>query len=215
MARNTESGRQFVLQTQAVRKAIGMLAARRSHNHVPGYLALLRCRLENDPFSMGLNAIEQFHGEYLRVPGAPHQKPYLQLFRSRGTGASLLNRNLQGSYAPSSIRQGQPLSHVIKVTANYAPMAGNQGYTYELVEDHANKVLSEMLAGHRLLAVSLAIFLFRDHVISLPANEIEGLVLVLRDFLRIRPNDTEGDYIFETLFENDSASFSNSDLEEV
>lgn len=163
---------------------------------------------------MGLAAIERFHGEFLRVPGAPPQKPYLQLFRSRGTGASLLNRNLQGSYAPSSIRLGQPLSHVIRVTANYSLTAGNQSFTYELVEDHADKVLSEMLTGHRLLAVSLAIFLFRDRVISLPTNEISGLVLVLRDFFRIRTNDPDGDHIFETLFEDDSANCSDSDLEE-
>ena len=161
---------------------------------------------------MRLSDIEQFHSEYLRVPDAPPQRPYIQPFKSRGKGVSLLNKNLQGSYAQSSIRPGKPLSQVIRLVPNDQKGSGSSNLGYELVADHANKVLSEMLAGNRLLAVSLAFFLFRDRTLALPQKKVESIIPALREFFFVRPHDPEGDQIYETLFENDSASYSDSDL---
>ena len=138
----------------------------------------------------------------------------MQVFLSRGVGVRLLNRNLQGSYAPSSIRAGQPLSHVISVRSEGSVTVNGGDAVYELAEDHADRVLSEMLAGKRILAASLAVFLLRDYALALPTGQIKHLVPTLREFLSIRSEDQDGDYLFDLLFEDDTANYTDSDLEQ-
>ena len=207
---------QYVVRLEAIRKAIQHLAERRSHNHLPGYLALLRRRLTSGVQGMHLSDIEEFHADYLQVSGAPAKKPYIQPFRSRGTGVLLLNRNLQGSYAPSSIRPDQPLSKVVRLQPDTSS-GGTSGRNtkYELVDNHAEIVLSEMLAGNKIPAVSLAIFLFRERSLELPNGEIQDLIAALRSFFRIRQQDNDGDEIFDLLFMDDGSDFSKSDLKQL
>ena len=103
---------------------------------------------------------------------------------------------------------------MIRVDSDNTAGVGGGDAKYELVEDHAEQVLSEMLAGKRLLAASLSIFLLRDHALALPTRQIDHLVPALREFLSIRSEDPEGDYIYDLLFENDANSYADSDLEE-
>lgn len=204
---------QYLVKPQAVRRAIDLLANRRSHNHLPGYLALLRRRLSPGPDGMRLSDIENFHADFMRVAGAPEKKPFIQPFLSRGKGVKLLNKNLQGSYAPKSIRPEQPLARVISLIDHSSTEKKSGSVEYLLVEDHADKVLSEMLAGNRILGASLAAFLFRDRQIALNDGSPDGLIAALREFFRIREEDQDGNYIFETLFEDDSKNFFESDFE--
>lgn len=206
---------QYLVKPQAVRRAIDLLANRRSHNHLPGYLALLRQRLSPGSDGMRLSDIENFHADFMRVAGAPEKKPFIQPFLSRGKGVKLLNKNLQGSYAPKSIRPEQPLARVIKLLDHSSTGEKGNSVEYLLVEDHADKVLSEMLAGNRILGASLAAFLFRDRQISLNDGSPDGLIAALRGFFRIGETDQDGNYIFETLFEDDSENFSESDFEKA
>lgn len=203
----------FLIKPTVVHKAIVRLANRRSHNHLPGYLALLHKSRSANSTEMGLSDIEKFHSDFLSIKDAPKSKPYIQPFRSRGKGVMLLNKNLQGSYAPSSIRPGQPLSHVIRIVKGDRQGEAGDRFNYELVEDHANKVLSEMLVGNKILAVSLSMFLFRDRLLSLPSGKIQELIFALRAFLGINSDGHEGDLIYETLFEDDSSDYSDHDLE--
>jgi hypothetical protein len=206
---------QYLIKPEAVRRAIDLLANRRSHNHLPGYLALLRQRQSAGLDGMRLSDIEGFHADFMRVAGAPKKKPYIQPFLSRGKGAKLLNRNLQGSYAPKSIRPEQPLARVVKLVDHSSTGEKGGGVEYLLVQDHADKVLSEMLAGNRILGASLAAFLFRDRQLTLKNGSPDGLIAALREFFRIREEDKDGDYIFGTLFEDDTQNFSESDFEKV
>ena len=61
-------------------------------------------------------------------------------------------------------------------------------------------------------AVSLAIFLFRDRCLRVPEVTIEELQAALREFLCIRPEDPEGDVIFDTLFKDDSDDYRHMEL---
>ena len=212
MAEVSKGENRYVVNPPAARRAIDLLADRRSHNHLPGYLALLRRRLTAGSGGTRLRHIEAFHADYMRVPGAPENKPYIQPFLSRGRGVKLLNKNLQGSYAPKSIRPEQPLARVIRLIDHSSPEDEGEGVEYSLVEDHAEKVLSEMLAGNRILGASLGVFLFRDRFITMIDKPPNGLIAALREFFRIRSDDEKGDYIFETLFEDDSSNFSESDF---
>lgn len=206
---------QYLVKPEAVRRAIDLLANRRSHNHLPGYLALLRKRLSPSPDCMRLSDIEGFHADFMRVAGAPEKKPFIQPFLSRGKGVKLLNKNLQGSYAPKSIRPEQPLARVVKLVDHSSTGEKGGGVEYLLVQDHADKVLSEMLAGNRILGASLAAFLFRDRQLVLENGSPDGLIGALREFFRIREEDEDGEYIFDTLFEDDRESFSESDFEKA
>ena len=164
---------------------------------------------------MSVRDIEAFHKDYLAIGGAPPQKPYLQPFRSRGTEVGLLNKNVQGSYAPSSIRTDQPLSRVVQVEPTSEGVLIRKNPRYWLVEDHANKVLSEMLAGNKILATSLAIFLFRDRTLALPNGSIADLAPALREFFDLGPKTSDGDTTYETLFEDDAKEYSDNDLEQI
>lgn len=215
MAELNGGQKQYLVKPEAVRRAIDLLANRRSHNHLPGYLALLRQRLSAGPDGMRLSDIEGFHADFMRVAGAPEKKPFIQPFLSRGKGVKLLNKNLQGSYAPKSIRPEQPLARVVKLVDHSSTGEKGGGVEYLLVQDHADKVLSEMLAGNRILSASLAAFLFRDRQLTLENGSPAGLINALREFFRIREEDEDGDYIFDTLFEDDTENFSESDFEKA
>lgn len=159
--------------------------------------------------------IYSFYKDYLTVNGAPQSKPYLQPLRAKGKGAQLLNKNLAGSYAPSSIREGKALSKVIKLVDQPSTEQTGGQVGYLLVENHADKVLSEMLAGNRILGASLAAFLFRDRQLTLGNGLPDGLIDALREFFHITEEDEGGDYIFDTLFEDDTDNFSESDFKKV
>ena len=206
---------EYTIEPQAVRRAIDQLVGRRSHEHLPAYLAILRQRLNAKSGRVALRDIEEFYHEYMRVPDAPTGKPFLQPFLSRGNRARLLNKNLQGSFAPSSIRPGQPLSHVVELPSQDGRRGGHDG-VYKLVDDHADKVLSEMLSGNKILSASIAIFLFRDRSVILDKISTDrlsiGLIPALREFLKIRSIDKNGDHIYNTLFDDDTAMYEDSDF---
>ena len=201
-----------VVTVDAVQRAIEGLASGRSHEHLPGYLALLRRRLLPKYAFMGMRDIEEFHAEHLSFPDAPPGSPYLRPFLSRGRGARLLNRNLQGSYAPSSIRRGKPFSRIVQLKPVQLDDGRTSDVKYALVPEHAHRVLTEMLLGHKIPAVSLALFLFRDRRLCLAEPTAAGLLAALRRFFSIEPGHQEGEYIFSTLFENDQAHYDNREL---
>ena len=199
MVVTTNSQPTYYVSVDAVKRAIELLASRRSHEHLPGYLALLRATHLDTRADVA--AIESFHAEYLAVGDAPPDRPYLQPFRSRGRGVpTLLNPNVQGSYAPSSIREGRPFSRVLQT-----PFDGSSDAStiFRLVDDHADRVLSSMLAGNKIPAISLAAFLFRDRALALPSRDSEHLVDALRTFLGIEHEETT----YATLFCDDTADY--------
>lgn len=202
----TNSQPTYYVSVDAVKRAIEILARRRSHEHLPGYLALLRATHSGTRADVA--AIESFHSEYLAVRGAPADRPYLQPFRSRGRGATLLNPNVQGSYAPSSIREGRPFSRVLQT-----PFDGSSddSITFSLVDDHANRALSSMLAGNKIPAISLAVFLFRDRALALPSRDSKHLLNALYAFLGIEQEKTT----YATLFDDDTADYAEDILEEA
>lgn len=202
----------YVLDSRAVRQAIEILANSRSHEHLPGYLALLRRRIAPKYEFIGMRDIEEFHADYLGFPDAPSDRPYLRPFLSRGKGARLLNRNLQGSYAPSSIRRDKPFSRIVTLEPTQSSAEGANAVKYVLVDGHANRVLEEMLRWHKIPAVSLAVFLFRDRRLCMPDATIAGLLAALREFFCVGSEVTGGEEIFDTLFGDDAAEYENQEL---
>lgn len=208
MVESDERAEGYLLAVGAVRRAIEVLVDCPSHEHLPGYLALLR---KSSGELAGMADIEEFYTNYLSVSEAPSDRPYLRPFLSRGKRELLLNRNLAGSYAPSSIRPGKPFAHVVELTRT-RNAEGSHSVAYVLVDNHAARAFNGMLSEHKIPAVSLAIFLFRDRCLRVPEVTIGELRGALREFLCIGLENPEGNLIFDTLFGDDSDNYQNMEL---
>lgn len=206
MATTTADGRYYTFTIPAIRRAIARLAESRSHEQLPGYLALLHNDVLRDEVELDAADIANFYRRYLEVRGAPENRPFLVPFRSRGSGIRLSNRNTSGSYSEASIRPGRAISHVLDIV----PVDGRR--VYRLKKSHAQAVLSGMLFGQPVPAVALAAFLFRDRALQLSSPVPEQVVGLLRRWLHLDPGTAEAP-IFETLFTDDSAHYGAADLE--
>ena len=105
-------------------------------------------------------SFKSFFEEYFAVGGAPPQFPYLQPFSESGKGARPFNKNIAGSYAPSSLRGVAPLLKLVEVTGR------GHGATYNLASWHEEIALKELALGLRVPVQSLATFMFRDYSIQ-------------------------------------------------
>ena len=201
----------YTFEVDAVDRAIRSLSIKRSHEHFPGYLAVLQKRTSDT--SVRSSDIVDFHIKYLRVDDAPEERPYLRPFRSRGEKypPELYQRNVAGSYARSSIREGRALAKVLKIDQDTSKRT-----TYSLPDEHWSVVLAEMLSGTRQPVVAMAAFLLRDRAFPIGGlPTIDGAIKAFRRELRISSADPDGDVVFNTLFADDRSVFTDDDLVEV
>lgn len=202
----------YVLKPEVVESCMWEVARQPTHRHFPGYLGLKRtARIDGQ--SMGLDFdYTGFHDAFLRV--RDDDDPYLTPFGPDTDPArhSLwFNRNVAGTYAPSSIRPDQPFSRVVTVEGS------GRNATYSLVDEHHKRAYRELLQGQQLPVVPLAGYLYRDFAIKAERgindgeivsfeteNEpsIETLITIFRDEFGYRENvDSEAeefDYLYET-----------------
>jgi hypothetical protein len=193
----------YVFTLAAVHAAIHSLTSQPIHEHFPGYLAVLRAKSLNGNKPASMADIVGLHDRYLRVEGAPEKAPYVRPFKSRGTGLEQINRNVPGSYAPSSIRAR--LKKVLEVVGE-GPAA-----TYDLKPDHANLALKHLLMNKRVPVIALATFLYRDYALTLDEVTVEELVFLFRQDFGL-PETEDGSAIFETLFSLGEADFNEEML---
>jgi hypothetical protein len=199
----------FVFSIDAVRRAIGGLVANPIHEHFAGYLAVLRAmRLNNGAPAKSADIVE-LHERYLKAQGAPAKSPYIRPFKSRGQGLELFNSNVAGSYAPSSIRTKGKLTTVLDVQGS------GKSATYGVHPNHASAALTSLLSGHKVPATSLAAFLYRDYGFKLEKREVARVRTLFRDEFGLRASVHDEQTVFNTLFEDDSANFKDTDLEGV
>ncbi len=204
--KSNENSNYYLFKVETIKKALETLANVRSHEHFPGYLALLRDRSKLNAVSNS-DTIIKFYKEFLFVIDAPVSRPYLRPFRSRGVGnpITLYQKNVAGSYAPSSIRNNGPLSKIININSA----------SYELINEHWKIALTEMLSGHKLPFISTMAFLLRDYAFRMLYPNIEILISIFRTEFSISNETENGDDIYEALFYDDSSEYSDQDLVEV
>lgn len=184
----------YVIPTAQVRAAIDKLLSRDIHQHFPAYLHLRResaLQGRTDEIEPNWATLS----EDLRMDGGPPDKVHLRPFwkGTRNSHQEWLAGNLQGSYAPSSIREA--LLSVVQPDA--------QGL-FALNEDHAKKALDSLLLGTRLSGVALAAFWFRDRGWTADeAPTVDDLLAGFRSEFGYRPED---DIEFNTLYELDWGS---------
>lgn len=148
---------QYVLKPSVVREAIRKLIKSPVHRMFPGYLSLkqqsgIHNRNEDLPFPY-----TEFFDQYFRVPGG--DKPYLVPFTpsDKPPDETLwVNKNVAGTYAPSSLRSDSPFTKVVEVEE------GGHNSRWGLKPNHPQLARHNLCDGQTLPAESLTVFLFRD-----------------------------------------------------
>jgi hypothetical protein len=197
--------RTYVLRVESVRRAIASLEHRFIHQHFAGYLAILRAKRLRSTSPVHMSDILEFHDRYLRAADAPDETPYVRPF-TQGHGLQQMNRNVAGSYAPSSVRENGKIGKVVSVVGQ------GRDASYDVRENHAKLALSIFLQGNRAPAASLAGFIYRDYGLIMDTPSTSVVVSLFRDEFGLRETVKEEKDVFDELFNDDSSSFGPDDL---
>ena len=188
-----------VIKKNIVSRSFLNLRATRIHTLFPGYLCLQRQtailnRLDNlQPDFRG------FYNQFLRVGNSPLGFPYIKPFIERNPNDKnlWLNENVAGSYAPSSLRSGQPFRQVVRVEKK----------EYSLPKDHSAKAFKHLLFNNRISVIDLAILLYRDYGFVSDAFSILDLIEVFSyEFGYSNQGNVEFSNDFSTLYSLKEAS---------
>lgn len=201
----------WVLRREAVDDAVNTLANRRIHEHLPGYLATV-WSATREARTDGLRPdFRGFHEYFMRVPGReefPYLRPFNSAVRRTAAGANSIwfQSNVAGSYAPSSIRAGQPLWRILEVSGRGASA------TYALRPNHPALALEHLAFGTLIPAAALATYLYREFAFDTPS-----LALLVSIFRFEFGYETEGGAPiestgFQTLYADDSGAAESADL---
>jgi hypothetical protein len=146
-----------VVRPEVVNESVAELVGLSLHQHFAGYLCLLRTAAAVDRPNELRPDFTEFFDTFLRVPNAPPKLLYLRPF-TRGASREGVwsNENVAGSYASSSLREYGPFRKVVEVTG------GGSQTLYSLREGHTQLALEHLAFGHRVPAVPLVIFLYRN-----------------------------------------------------
>jgi len=196
----------YVFTKEAVNRAAIELTRNHTHEHVPGYLAIMRAQADHDGIPGRASDISQLYDRYLRIEGGTERHPYVRPFMSRGKGLKLLNKNVAGSYAISNRRAGGPYFQVVDVSGS------KQDTEYRLQKNHANLALTHLLQGNKLPIVSTTVFFYRDYGFELEEATVNAVVQLFRHEFGLRPEVPSQNSAFATLFYDDASVFSNDDL---
>jgi hypothetical protein len=149
----------WVLTNEAVRRAIQQLRAQSVHPYFPAYLHLRR-QAARQGTAQDIEPDWQELSPFLQLRGAPTSKPHFRPFTS-GTGASgaeWLNPNLAGSFAPSSLRQGQPPLKVVEISTTRGG--------FNLKPKHWELARTHLLSEVKLPLWAVAAFVLRDFALE-------------------------------------------------
>ena len=205
MAAGPEPGSTYVFTKDAVRRAMDRLSTTPAHEHFAGYLALLEAERHTKGGLHRSRFIKDFHQRYLTVAGLKDAMPYYSPVRNPDAGEfKPFNKNVAGSYAPSSLRPDGPFMDAVDVRGK------GQGVTYSLRSDHATVVSGSMLGSKRLQALALAVYLFRDY--GFEARSLLAVLDTFRDQFALRANHADEAETFDALFDPSLDGFADDDL---
>ena len=156
----------WFIRREIVARSLQRLRAQKTHTLFSGYL-----HLQQQAGILGkLHDLRpeflHFFERFFLVPGHPLGTPYIKPFEKSPSKKNLwLNKNVAGTYAPSSLRPDQPFRKVVDI---------HEG-TYSLFKDHAEQARSRLLS-EKIHVADLAVFLYRDYGIDCPYPSIQNLI---------------------------------------
>lgn len=199
----------YVFTKDAIRRSVAELTRNATHEHLPGYLAIMRAQADGSGLPGKSGDIANLYDRYLRIAESTDKYPYVRPFMSRGKGLKLSNKNVAGSYAVSNRRAGGPYFQVVDVTG------GKQNTEYRLHTDHANLAMTHLLQGNQLPIVATTAFFYRDYGFKLKFPTVAAVVSLFRSEFGLSGDVPAQAAAFGTLFYDDASTLSDSDLVEL
>ena len=159
-----------LIRKQIVAGALARLREQKTHALFAGYLYLQRRTAQLGRLTNLQPVFLPFFKQFFEVANHPLGAPYIKVFTGQLPSAKnlWLNENVAGSYAPSSLRLGQPFRKVVDIDA--------EKKTYSLPSDHAARALQHLLYGQSVRAVDLAAVLYRDYELVGETVTVEELI---------------------------------------
>jgi len=197
---------EYVLTADTVRNCTDELVDLPIHRHFPGYLCLVR-EAGRDGRITGLNfRYHEFFDEFFKI-AEDGDKPYFVPFTKANnvSWATLrFNRNVSGTYAPSSLRETSPLRQSASIEGS------GHSATWTLAEEHWIMARTHFCGGEMLPVEALAGFLLRDYAMSAQTPNGETLIdAFCEEFFYGRASDG-----FQHLYETGSFEVTPEDFVE-
>lgn len=196
---------QHVLTVDAVRESFWDLVDLPIHRLFPGYLCLRReAGQEGRTSDLNFDYNEFFDGFFKMRSG---KKPYLVPFTVENTSETELwfNKNVAGTYAPSSLRTTTPLLQVMNFEKD------GRISRWKLLENHAELAREHLCNGEYIPVEALAAYLFRDHGFEVEQPSADTLVQAFCEEFVYDPDDDE----FTDLYSTGTTSITNEDFLEL
>jgi len=183
----------YVLDVSVVRDCIQRLVDEPIHRLFPGYLCLKQqSGLANRADGLSF-PYHEFFDAYLWVRDA--DKPYFVPFtqsRSPTETALWFNKNVSGTYAPSSLRSTSPLLQVVEV------QEGGHNAKWRLQEEHWKLARHHLTDDEHIPVESLAAFLYRDYAIETEDPSAYELVSTFADDFGYQLGGKQFTHLYET-----------------
>lgn len=183
----------YVMRKRIVAQSLSRLREQKTHTLFAGYLYLQQLaaqwgRLE-DLQPDFLSFFQRFFFVDNHPLGAPYIKPFTE--KPASTKNLWLNENVAGSYAPSSLRTGQPFRRVVNI----------EGKKYSLPPDHAQRAFKHLLYSDPVQVTDLAVVLYRDFGLLGNSVTIEDLIDIFTyEFGYANEPGSKPDEKFRTLY---------------
>lgn len=166
-----------VLTVDHVAQSLGVLRGLGVHRNTIMYLCVKRAAAQQKTTENVKIDFREFFERFLTIRNAPSDslnKPYLIPFEA--SNAKLwLNRNLAGSFAPSSIRPDNPINTVITMNGS------GSSVRYTLKPDHSRKAFGNLLNSKKIPVLNLASFLYRDFGFNTDQMDTQKLMEVFQE----------------------------------
>jgi hypothetical protein len=157
-----------VIRKRIVARSLARLREQKTHTFFAGYLYLQQRTAQLGRLEDLQPDFLSFFKTFFLVGNHPLGAPYIKLFTEQkaSTKNLWLNENVAGSYAPSSLRTGQPFRRVVSI----------QERKYSLPPDHAQRAFEHLLYSTPVQVADLAVLLYRDFGLLGDSLTIQDLI---------------------------------------
>lgn len=188
----------YVMRKEVVSKSLNRLREQKTHTLFAGYIYLQRRASELGRLNDLQPEFLPFYKQFFFVEGHPLGAPYIKLFtEQKASNKNLwLNENVAGSYAPSSLRPGQPFRKVVEI----------KDKMYSLPQNHAERAFEHLLYFTPVQVADLSVVLYRDFGFLEDSFSIDNLIQIYAyEFGYSDQESTEPNMDFWKLYTLDSA----------
>lgn len=197
-----EIERLSVIKPSLVAFCLRELREQRIHPTFAGYLCVKQCAAAEGRSEDLAVDFQEFFERFLSVDGGPANKPFVYPFTADPPTFHNLwfNRNVAGSYAPSSLRSQSPFTRVVEVTGS----GSRAKIRYSLLDQHWQLARLHLTFENKVPAVPLAVFLYRDYALRTYPPSVAEWVRVFQEEFGYLDEDGEPNEEFDYLYVDES-----------